>query len=152
MTTVAVLVSIDNLTYMFGDHWTHLNLNEYVVYKIKPFLNLHIFSYYDFEKIFLAIDGRTTPKHLQEKITTLRKEQLLQIKLKKANLPKFHSLEELCENKNGTDLLGLLAGKFNEMSIFYNTITGSSYIDLNTIKLIKDSPQKYILTGINLHK
>ena len=152
MTTVAVLASIDNLTYMFGDHWTHLNLNEYVVYKIKPFLNLHIFSYYDFEKIFLAIDGRTTPKHLQVKINTLRQEQLLQIILKKANLPKFHSLEELCENKNGTDLLGLLAGKFNEMSIFYNTITGSSYIDLNTIKLIKDSPQKYILTGINLHK
>lgn len=152
MITVAVLVSIDNLTYMFGDHWTHLNLNEYVAYKIKPFLNLHIFSYYDFENIFSAIDGRIAPKHLQKKITKLRQEQLLQIKIKKANLPKFYSLEELCENKIGVDFLGLLAGKFNEMSIFFNTITGSSYIDLNTIKLIKDLPQKYILTGINLHK
>ena len=68
MTTVAVLVSIDNLTYMFGDHWTHLNLNEYVVYKIKPFLNLHIFSYYDFEKIFFRERCPGNEKQFQEEL------------------------------------------------------------------------------------
>ena len=152
MTTVAVLVSIDDLAYTFGKYWTRVSLNEYVIYKVKPYLNLHIFSYYDFENILSVIDGRTSPEHLRQKIHCLRRRQLSQIEMKKADLPKFDSLEELCECKVGMDFLELLAGKFNEISIFYNTITRSSYLDLNTMGSISISPQKYILTEINLHK
>lgn len=152
MTTVAVLVSVDDLTCAFGDFWTRSNLNEYIAFKMKPYLNLHVFSYYDFEKLLLPIDGRNDPVCLWRKINTLTEQQLSQIKLQKAELSDFSSLEELCECRAGMDLLELLAGKFNEKSIFYNTVTGSSYIDSTTIELIKISPEKYVLTEINLHK
>lgn len=152
MTTVAILVSINDLTCAFGDSWTNSNLNDYVAYKVKPYLNLHVFSYYDFEKLSLPIDGRNAPIWLQQKINYLAQEQLSQIKLHEAELLAVSTLEELCESREGVELLEILAGKFTENSIFYNTVTQSSYIDSTTIGLINTSPEKYILSQINLHK
>lgn len=91
-------------------------------------------------------------RFLKVKINSLTQQQISQIKLQKAELSDLCSLEELCECRAGVDLLELLAGKFNKKSIFYNTVTGSSYIDSATIELIKTSPEKYVLTEINLHK
>lgn len=152
MTTVAILVSKDDLTCAFGDSWTNSDLNDYVVHKVKPYLNLHVFSYYEFEGLPLPIDGRVTPICLQYKINGLAQKQSSLIKLQKAEFLDFNTLEELCESKEGIELLGMLAGNLTEKSIFYNTITRSSYIDSTTIELINISPEKYVLTQINLHK
>lgn len=152
MTTVAVLVLINDLTCAFGDFWTRSNLNEYIAHNMEPYLNIHLFSYYDFEKHLLLIDGRNNSIYLRQKINSLTQHQLLQIKRLKTKLPDYCSLEELCGCKAGVELLELLAGKFNEKSFFYNTVTRSSYIDSTTIELITISPEKYVLAEINLHR
>lgn len=152
MTTVAILISTDDLACVFGDSWTYSDLNDYVAYKVKPYLNLHVFSYYEFEKLSLPIDGRTDPTNLRREIDDLEQQQLFQIESQKAKLLGISSLEELCECSIGMELLETLAGKLTEKSIFYNTVTGKSYIDSTTIELINISPEKYVLTKINLHK
>lgn len=152
MTTVTVLVSKDDLTDMFGDFWTYSNLNDYVAYKVKPYLNLHVFSYYEFEGLPLPIDGKAAPTCLQRELNRLYQKQLSQIKLQKTDLLDIRTLGELCENSEGIKLLKMLAGNLTEKSIFYNAITQSAYIDSATIELINISPDKYVLTQINLHK
>lgn len=152
MTTVAILVSIDELTCIFGSSWTQKNLNDYVAYKIKPYMNLHLFSYYEFEQGYSPLDGRFSPSCLQQEVQALLQQQTSQIKMQKASLSGIRTLEELSECRPGMELLEMLAGKLTEKSIFYNTVTGSSYIDKSTIYLINISPEKFILTRINLHK
>lgn len=152
MTKVTILVSKDDLVRAFGDFWTHSNLNDYVAYKVKPYLALHVFSYYEFEKTLSPIDGGSAPICLQQKINKLAEKQLSQIKLYETELGSLSTLGELCESKKGIELLGILAGKLTEKSIFYNAITGSSYIDSTIMGLIHTSPEKYVLTQIHLHK
>lgn len=152
MTTVAILVWRDDLVETFGDSWTQENANTFVAYKLKPYMNLHLFSYHDFDMHLSPIDGKTTPVYLQKEFDNLCKKQFSKINGVKAKLQGINSLEELCECEAGVELLEMLAGKLTEKSVFYNTLTRSSYIDSATINLIHQTPAKYILIKINLHR
>lgn len=152
MVTVSVLASINDLTITLGNFWSPLNLYDYIAYKLKPYLNLRVFNYYDFDKFLLPIDGRSMPAYLKQEIYNLFKQQMSTIEIMKAELKFINSLEELRKSKTGVELLELFAGKFTKKSSFYNLANGSAYIDLSTIKSIHTAPEKYILTKINLYQ
>lgn len=151
MMIVSILISTNDLTIALGDFWTSIDLNDYIVYKLKPYLNLRVFNYYNFDNFLLPIDGRFMPAYLRQEIDSLFKQQMSTIKIMKTELMSINSLEELRKCKSGIELLELLAGKFTKKSIFYNLADGSSYIDSSTVKSIHNTPEKYILTKINLY-
>lgn len=152
MTTVAVLVLRNDLIEAFGDSWTQENAKDFAAYKIKPYLNLHAFSFYDFDAYYSPVDGRTTPEHLLKEVDDLVNSQISKINRIKSKLPDINSIEALCECKAGIKLLEILAGKLTDESVFYNTATMSSYLDSTTVNLIHQTPDKFVLIKINLHK
>lgn len=149
---VSILVSANDLTIALGKSWTTIDLNDYIAYKLKPYLNLRFFSYYDFNVFLSPIDGRFMPTYLRQEIDSLFKQQTSTINIMKAELMGINSLEELRKCTPGIELLELFAGKFTRKSIFYNLVNGSSYIDLSIVKSIHNTPEKYILTKINLYQ
>lgn len=58
---VSILVSANDLTIALGKSWTTIDLNDYIAYKLKPYLNLRIFSYYDFNVFFHRLTGGLCP-------------------------------------------------------------------------------------------
>ena len=152
MTTVAVLVLRNDLIETFGNLWTQENAKDFVAYKIKPYLNLSAFSFYDFDTYFSSIDGRKTPALIQKEVDELVAIQISKINRIKSKLSDINSIEALCECETGIKLLGILAGKLTEESVFYNTTTMSSYLDSTTINLIQQTPAKFVLIKVNLHK
>ena len=92
--TVSVLASINDLTITLGNFWSPLNLYDYIAYKLKPYLNLRVFNYYDFDKFLLPIDGRSMPACLKQEIYNLFKQQMSTIEIMKAELKFINSLEE----------------------------------------------------------
>lgn len=151
MTTISILVPAENIIRTFGHSWTSTQLNEYIAYQLKPYLHLHIFTYFDFEHINSLIDGRAEAKILQDKINILSEKQTKRIKLLQGALPSSYTWETLGEDCAGKELLELLAGNLTIKSQFYDIITRSSYISKKIIDNINCMPQKYILTEINLH-
>lgn len=113
---VSTLVSANDLTIALGKSWTTIDLNDYIAYKLKPYLNLRIFSYYDFNVFLSPIDGRFMPTYLRQEIDSLFKQQTSTINIMKAELMGINSLEELRKCTPGIELLELFAGKFTRKS------------------------------------
>lgn len=149
---VSILVSTNELTTALGNFWKPIDLNDYIVYKLKPYLNLRVFNYYDFDEFLLPIDGRSMPVYLGQEIDSLFKQQMSKIEVMKAELAGINSLEELRKSNTGIELLELFAGKFTKKSIYYSFVDETSYIDLHTVKSIHNAPEKYILAKIDLYK
>lgn len=151
MTSVSTLVSVNDIICTFGHSWNLAQLNEYIVYQLKPYLGLHIFTYFDFKNTNPPVDGRIEPISLLNKINSLKQQQTSRIMQLQSALPNNYTWEILRKIPAGKELLELLAGVLTIKSKFYDITTKSSYIGAKIISSVNQMPQKYILTEINLH-
>lgn len=151
MTTVNVLLSISELTDLFGINFNSVEVQRYTAHKLNPYFHLHRFSYYDFIGTASPIDGRTNKQLIKEKIKCLKHRKRIEIiKLIKHFLCCCLSCSK-DEDYSLHLIFDLLSGKLTDKSYFYNVSSDSSYIDRKTAKQVYLYPEQFLLLEINLH-
>lgn len=152
MITVATLLSAPDLEANFSKTFSAKNIQDYLTFMYRPYMQLGVFSFCEFHGTKSPIIGKTSCKELMEGFQTLYNQQVNRIyKLEQACLP-ISSVFDLCNTQTGKELLDILAGRLNTNSIYYNAISNTTLIDEKTLNQVTEKPQKYILAEINLHR
>lgn len=152
MTTVSVLVELNELYNTFEGNLSTSQLYSYVEYKLKPFFYMHLFSYIDSKNTLPPIIGRADSALLKNEINRIIQNQNSSITDLKQSIGKIASIESLCEHESGRKLLALLAGKATNEMMFYDITANSTYLSNTRINSIMQSPSDYIIIQINLHR
>lgn len=151
MITVTTLLSAPDLEANIPKTISEENIQDYLAFIYRPYMQLGVFSFCEFRGTKSPIIGKTSCKELTEGFQTLYNQQTTRIhKLEQDCLP-ISSVFDLCRTQTGRELLDILAGRLNTNSIFYNTISHTTFIDEKILNQVAEKPQKYILAEINLH-
>lgn len=142
MITVHVLISRNKIVQNFGKCFTVGCVQRYTEYLMLPYVQLGYISFCSFSELEAPIDGKSSPTEITDKINELYgMQQKYMAKL----------IHDASEMKNlFEEIINTISGRFCYSSFFYDSTSDSTYINHELLVKIKNTPEDYVISIINV--